>query len=310
MKIIRAISFGAVLALALSTTHAYGNASFALGDAVNYAVLYEGTGGHNFHLSGGGSTITGNVGIGGTGKAGLSGPGTITGNLDFSAANTGQFSDSGVPISGSVNYSVSAVTSALNSVNTLSTQFAGDAGSAPTVTENNNTQTIKVGGGVGEIGHFDSLRDAYVVNLTDQNFNNGTVLTIQGNGSGNELVVFDVANNASFDGTIKLTGGLTSSQVLFNVTGTGHSLSFSGNFSGTGNTVSGIFLDPNGSISINNAEIDGQLLGGDSQDLQFVSNAHIIYNTPPSEVADGGSSAVLFGGVLGLLVTAKRKYLS
>src|ERR1700686_281637 len=65
------------------------------GDATNFAVLYEGTGGHQVQLNGGGScgsscTIKGNIGIGGTGTFSDSGM-AVTGTVQFSAGNTGQF---------------------------------------------------------------------------------------------------------------------------------------------------------------------------------------------------------------------------
>ena len=98
-------------------------ATLALGDAANYTVLYEGTGGHNLSITN--VTINGNVGVGGTGAVQYSGPGTITGRADFSAANTGQFHNSNGSNVGpsSVNYGVAAVTSALSTVNSLSSSL-------------------------------------------------------------------------------------------------------------------------------------------------------------------------------------------
>src|SRR5262249_22642855 len=61
------------------------SSSVYLGAAGDYAVLYEGTGGHNLSITN--VTVGGNVGVGGTGKVQFSGPGAITGRLDFSAAN-------------------------------------------------------------------------------------------------------------------------------------------------------------------------------------------------------------------------------
>ena len=73
-------------------------AGFVLGDAANFAVLYEGNGGNTLNFNN--STITGNIGIGGTGKMAVSGPGTITGNIEFYAASSSQFSGGGVTITG------------------------------------------------------------------------------------------------------------------------------------------------------------------------------------------------------------------
>ena len=61
---------------------------FSIGDAAGYAVLYEGTGGHNLQITN--VTINGSVGVGGSGVVKFSGPGAITGWLNFSAVNNGQ----------------------------------------------------------------------------------------------------------------------------------------------------------------------------------------------------------------------------
>lgn len=64
---------------------------------------------------------------GGTGVVQYSGPGTIAGTLDFSAADSGQFNNNNSQNVGpsSVNYSVAAVTSALITVNSLSSPLSG-----------------------------------------------------------------------------------------------------------------------------------------------------------------------------------------
>src|SRR5438874_1636206 len=68
-------------------------AGFSLGDAGNFVILFEGAGSKTLHFSN--STITGNIGIGGTGKFSGAGPATLNGTIYFSAADTGQFSTSG-----------------------------------------------------------------------------------------------------------------------------------------------------------------------------------------------------------------------
>jgi hypothetical protein len=91
-----------------------------------YAVLYEGTGGHSLSISN--VTINGNVGVRGTGVVQFSGPGTINDRLDFSDTSFGgQYNNTNGMNVGptSVNYSVGAVTNALNKVNNLSSSFVG-----------------------------------------------------------------------------------------------------------------------------------------------------------------------------------------
>ncbi len=205
-----------------STNDAGGNgttfpgASAILGAAVNYAVLYEGTGGHNFQVSN--SSVYGNIGIGGTGHAQLSGPGTVAGRIDFSAANSGQYSESNTSGITSINYSVPAVTSALNTVNTLSTNLGSASGASLTL---NGNQTVNESAGtLDTIGGV-----AYrVFNVTSYNEGNGNVVTINGDGSG-DPVVFNFASNQNVQlgGDVTLNG-LSDDQVIWNFTSTNQNL--------------------------------------------------------------------------------------
>ena len=144
---------------------------FSLGDAANYAVLYEGTGGHNLSISN--VTINGNVGVGGTGVVQFSGPGTVGGELDFSAGNTSQYHNTNGMNVGptSVNYNVAAVAAALATVNALSTTLGGEAGTVISISGN---QTINASS-----GKLDAAGNE-VFTVTSYSEGNGNVLTING----------------------------------------------------------------------------------------------------------------------------------
>jgi hypothetical protein len=43
--------------------------------------------------------------------------------------------------------------------------------------------------------------------------------------------------------------------------------------------VQGVFLDPNGPVSVTNTNIEGQVFGGDSHDFQYVSGS--VIDIPP-----------------------------
>jgi hypothetical protein len=167
-----------LLVLAVPSTHA--NKVNIGVSASQYAVLYEGTGGHNLQITN--VTINGNVGVGGTGKVQDSGPSAVNGRLDFSAANTGQFSgapgDTGPT---SINYSVAAVTTALNNVNSLNSSLAG-LGNGLAISGN---QTINESAGqldtVGGITYR-------VFNITSYSENDGKLVIINGDGSGDPVV--------------------------------------------------------------------------------------------------------------------------
>jgi len=273
-------------------------ATIFIGDAANYAVLFEG-GGAN-HLSINNGTINGNVGVGApsgstTAQSQLNSPLTINGNLNFAGAvNNAQ--GSGVIINGSVNPNISAVQTDLNNLNTLSTTLGAEPGTSLGISiANGATQTVNASSGV-----LDGSGNR-VFAVSSLAFVNGATLQVNGDGAG-DSVIFNINFDASFGGTILLGGGLTSDQVLFNIVGGanltgGHTLTVST----SGATETGIFLDPNGATSINHSVLNGRFFGGDSHDDQIVSG--ITISAPVPEPSMAALIAMGFGG----LFVVKRK---
>jgi uncharacterized repeat protein (TIGR01451 family) len=254
-----------------------GSTNPALGVAANYAVLYEGTGGHNLQITN--VTINGNIGVGGTGKVQFNGPGTISGRLDFSAANTGQFQNNNGQNVGpaSANYNVAAVTNALHTVNNLSSSLAG-LGNSLTI---NGTQTINE-----SAGQLDTVNGvAYrIFKVTSYNENDGKLVTINGDGSGDPVVLnFGTNNNVNLGGDVSLTGGLTDDQVLWNFTSSGQNIQLNNNASSypLPDAFHGVILAPNDKISLVNANLNGRVFGGNSSDMQIVSGDTI--NAPTTK---------------------------
>src|SRR4029077_3311069 len=169
------------------------------------------TGGVTGVAAGQGGAV-GHSGVGNTGKLSLSGPGTINGNVDVAAAKTGQVTGGGVTITGTTSYGVSAVASALNTVNALNTTVGMLSGSSVSV--NGNT-TINAGSVIAQscaaCGGMVEVFDVSSFSL-----NNGQTLTINGNG---DLVAFNFTSSTNFHGNVVLTGGLTPDDVLFNFVG-------------------------------------------------------------------------------------------
>lgn len=287
------LSFLALL-LALASEPFCSASTIPLGNAANYAVLYEGSGGS---LQVTNVTTNGNVGVGGTGAVQFSGPGTITGELDFSAGNSGQYQSTNPGNKGpsSVNYNVSAVSSALSTVNSLNSSL-NVAGTSEHINLSGSGQSLTINQSAGTLRTINGVTYS-VFTVSSFIFNNGTTLTINGNGSG-DPVVFDFSSGGQFGGTIDLTGGLTSDQVLFNLNGT---LQINDN----GATEYGDFLDPNGTIQVTHSVVDGRILGGNSS-MQIVSGDTV---TVPVAMAESGAfeelSMIML--VLGAAVTVQRR---
>jgi uncharacterized repeat protein (TIGR01451 family) len=242
-----------------------------LSGAGDYAVLYTGTGGHNLQITN--VTIGGNVGVGGTGKVQFNGPGAITGRLDFAAANTGQFGNNNGSNVGpaSVNYSVAAVTTALNTVTTLNSSLAG----LGTNLAINGNQTINESAGQLDTVNGVTYR---VFNVTSYSENDGKLVTINGDGSGDPVVFnFGFNSNVNLGGDVALTGnGLSDDKVIWNFTTSGKAVSLNNNASSFPNVAfHGIILAPNDAISLVNANLSGRAFGGDSADMQIVSGVTI-----------------------------------
>jgi len=254
------------------------NAGFSLGDAANYAVLYEGAGSHNLQINSSpvnGSTILGNVGVGtlsnGTPQAQLNNPAVINGNINFAGAVN--ISGNAV-VHGTTNANVASVNSDLIYLNSLSSTLGAESGTALAISiANNATQTVNASSGI-----LDGSGNR-VFTISSMSFVNGATLVL--NGTASDFMVLNFSFNTHFSGKIQLAGGITPDQVLFNITG-GMNLTAGDTLQFAANNVpqAGTFLDPNGTITMNSVNLTGHLFGGDSSDMQIVSGGTIVVPEP------------------------------
>jgi hypothetical protein len=279
-------------------------AGLILGDASRFVVLYEGDGGH--HLQTTKVTVNGNIGIGApsgstTAEFKASGPGTINGSIFFSQAVRATLSNT--IISGTITGNHSNVQADLNALNRLSAALGAEAGTGIAINTGGSggSQTINAGAGA-----LDASGNR-VFSVTSMQFNNQTTLKIHGDATG-DPVVFNFRSNAHFGGAIVLNG-LTSDQVLFNITGGagragGNTLQLNTN----GALLTGTFLDPNGAISVVHSRLTGRVFGGDSSDMQIASGDTL--NAPRATAAPVPPSLALLLSAaipLGLLAWHRRR---
>ena len=263
-------------------------AVFLIGSAANYGVLVEPSL-HNFQMASD-SGITGNVGIGSPINALQLASGKITGYLDFSGAQPSGGPNFGGTVTGTVSSNVAAVTSALNTMNSLNTTLGAESGT--TLVISGAGQTINASSGTLDGGGND------VFTVASNKFNLSGGITISGTAS--QYVVINIGNgnaNEAINGEVNLSGGITSDHVLFNFVGTGGQLGAAANKA----VANGIFLAPYMKINIDAVTIDGRLIGGggtsSNNDFQIVSNAYVVAPAVP----EPSGIALAAIGFLGLL---------
>jgi uncharacterized repeat protein (TIGR01451 family) len=280
------------------------SSSAYLGAAGNYGVLYMvGAGTHNLSITN--VTLGANVGIGsavggnGIGNATFSGPGIITGRVDFAPGQTNVFNNQNGSNVGpaSVNTNVASVTSAIATVTSLSSTLGALTGTNIAI---NGTQTINESAGTP---HTVNGVTYSVFTVTSYNENDGKLFTINGDGSGNPVVLNFGPNTGNFNlgGDVALTGnGLNDDKVIWNFTSSNKSIQLNNNASSFPSVAfHGIILAPNDGIHLVNANLSGRVFGGDDQDMQLVSGLTLhapIMNTATvsgSNVSSSSSSATI-----------------
>ncbi len=262
-------------------------ATIQLGAAANFGVISD-AGVPSLQINNG--DITGNIGIANlSGQFQASGPGTVTGNILFAGPVNDSISNT--TITGTITGNNSSVTSAINTLTSLSSTFAGEAGTSVAINLGNmGTQTINATSGT-----LDSSGN-YVFNVSGAlNLGNQAALTI--NGTASQNVVLNVANGLNtLQGSINLTGGITSDNVLINILGN-TSLKSSGNFNT--DVINATLLDLGGTINMNEVTINGRVFGGDSSNMQLVSNFYLNAPTQHSNVPEP-TSLIAWCGLIGV----------
>ena len=213
------------------------------------------------------STITGSVGVAGTGSISTSGNAFITHTLFLNTAGT--WNQSGT--SNAAAFSQSAATDAqlnqaVQDALNASSQAAALSSTQPSITSialgSNGTLTIN---GTGQD----------VINLTSFSLGNNSVLTL--NAPAGDSFIFNISGGFTMQGKVMLVGGISPGSVLWNVTGTGAAVAFSGG--GNSAQLSGILLAPFRDIALSPGLVTGEVIGGGSS-IALSGGADIIAAVP------------------------------
>ena len=126
-----------------------------------------------------------------------------------------------------------------------------------------------------------------VINLNSISLNNGTTFTF--NGNANQVFVINVSGDVDLTGgsKIALSGGVTANNIIFNVLGSGHTVSVS-----NGASAAGTFLDLSGSISLSSS-LTGSFLSEQNITLSNGATLNAQPFTPALTAAPEPSTAIV-----------------
>jgi hypothetical protein len=247
----------------------------------NYAILV-GPGTTDFAMNGPGTT-NGNVGYDGTNQVQLNGSAgpEINGNLYLA---TGASVNNTAQVTGSVFSNYTPLTAAWASALMASSDFSALI----------PTQSVP-GGRISGTTTINSAGGTNVIDLTSLNLGNGQTLTLNGSAP-DQFIINDTGNFVLNSGRIILTGGLTTTDVVFNVTASGNAVQTSGGLNNE-SIVNGILLAVQGGIAFAPGLINGELIAGGST-VHLVSGASV--NQPPENVPEPSTYFLWGTGLLGL----------
>jgi len=264
----RALSIPSILVMSLAAevraTSLYDSlGNFVWGAAAQFEILTLGSssdGGLNLSAPSGsaGYEVTGNVGIAGTSSSlSISGSADILGNVYLNTGDSVSKTGSST-INGSIYYNQktllnSAASSALN-ISTLADQASQ--------TYHWSTEDLNLGTGkmvtLQSTGHFVMDIDDFVLGGGGSG-KTGAILTLSG--SSNSTFIFNISGDFLVGGGAKilLTGGITASDVIFNLVGCTSYGSVTGDA-----LVNGTILATNGSVTLSghDTQVNGQIIAG------------------------------------------------
>ena len=290
---------GTILGL-LTLSAAQANPGYELGVATNYQILYSGLG-LKLDFQGGqgaGSRCLGNIGIGGDATLYLN-PNSLVSNslippfnggaIDF--ANSVNINGPTNGVKGPITGGISQVITALTYVNDLSKTLGEETGNALKIDlVAGQTQVVDAADGKLDA---DGNRIFTIEKASDFKFNFGSNLIFQGNTPLDHVVInFKEGGIYQFNGNITFRQGtdnekeLESDQLLWNfytdpTAKKTKDVSIQNN-SFTPSLVAnplegaqGVFLDPDGVMSMNNSTLCGRFFGGNGQNGNVYANMDI-----------------------------------
>jgi len=287
-------------------------AAITLGTAANYGVIVGS--GQTLDLNGS-VAISGNVGVGSNSSIQLSGINAISGTVYEDSGVSTSYSGLTFVTGGAVTQSMSSVVSSALSASTTAGALSGTAGlvdQGGSIALNGTSVTIKALTNLSE----------NVLNISSLSLLNGT-LTFDDNGfTGAKFIInvtgaFSVNSTGALKSIIQGINGATASDILFNIEGTGSTVSLTGNST---NQLIGTVLAPSRNVTVagggtlTGAIIAGVNNAGKSYTVASGAGGYNItgFGYQPGASSGGTktpepSSILLFGTGLILLTAYRRR---
>ncbi len=298
------LSLGAVVALICGSltcvSDAWATATpITLGTATGYGLL---TGVNETTVIGGAFKLTGNLGLAAGYNVKISGANSQSGTTYYDGSGSGgQWSDSGTyTTAGSVNQSMSGAVSSAITASSNAGALAATAG-----------LSIQGSGSTYVLSAVTNLSEN-VLDISSVSLTNGT-FTFNDNGYTGAKYIINVTGAFSLSNvTMQLQGGATAADIIFNIEGTGQTVSI------TGGTTLGTILVPNSNVTVGGGgSLTGELIAGansagkgytvteQSSGYNITSFAYVPRS---AKVAEPSSLALLGAGLTALAVFGQKKH--
>jgi len=235
----------------------------------------------------------------------LNGPGQTFGNVGVSSGTLSLNGSAGPEVNGNVllapgaNISIGNPPQVTGSVltNQNLSQANTDALNASSTFAALAPTTSVPGGQVNGTTTINGVAGVNVVDISSLNLGNGQTLTLNGP-AGSQFVIDDSGNFVLNSGRINLTGGLTVTDVVFDITASGNAISSSGGLNNE-SILNGILLAPNSGIAFAPGLINGEAIAGGST-IHFVSGASVNDTASPTPVPEPTTISLLLAGLFAL----------